>query len=393
MKVYSVLPARFKSLLGGASLSILDRYLASELIVPFIFSVGIFASLGVAIGCLSDLANKVVESNLPLMLALEVLLLKVPEFTAYSLPIALLLATLMTYGRLSSDSELIALRSCGISLYRLVVPAVVLSLVVTAIAFGLNELAVPAANYQATKILVESIHEEHPFWQNKNIVYPDYEKVTLSNGETVQQLKNLFYAEQFDGKTMKTLTILQWLGERLTQIVISDSATWNAPQQTWDFFKGTIYHISPDTSYSDTFPFEHYQLPLSSGPFDLAIQSRDPYEMNISQAQEYMKILRLIGDEKKLLTFQVRTQQKIAFPFICLMFGLVGSALGSRPQQISRATSFGLSLGIIFTYYLLAFLIGSLGLVGILSPWMAAWLPIAIGVGVGAGLLHHINSL
>ena len=69
--------------------------------------IGLFA--GVAIGYLSDLSNKVVDKNLPLIDAVEILLLKIPEFTAYSLPISLLLATLLAYGRLSNDSELVAL--------------------------------------------------------------------------------------------------------------------------------------------------------------------------------------------------------------------------------------------------------------------------------------------
>jgi lipopolysaccharide export system permease protein len=80
-----------------------------------------------------------------------------------------MLATLITYGRLSSDSELIAMRGCGISLYRIIAPALFLSIIVTGITFSVTEFIVPAANYQATSILVNSIQEEHPFWQNKDI--------------------------------------------------------------------------------------------------------------------------------------------------------------------------------------------------------------------------------
>jgi lipopolysaccharide export system permease protein len=114
--------------------------------------------------------------------------------------------------------------------------------------------------------------------------------------------------------------------------------------------------------------------------------------MNIQEAKQYMRILKLIGDTKKLTFFQVRTEQKIAFPFVCIVFGLVGTALGSRPQQVSRATSFGLSIAIIFSYYLLAFFMGSLGMIEVLSPFLAAWLPNILGIGVGVGLLHQFNQ-
>ncbi len=389
MKQVKVMSDTWRSRLGGPKLSLMDRYLVSELISPFLFSVGIVSSLGVAIGYLSDLANKVVDSNLPIGQAIQVLLLKVPEFTAYALPISVMLATLMTYGRLSSDSELVALRGCGVSLYRLVTPALVLSLGVTGMTFLLSELVVPTANYQATAILVEYIHEEHPFWQNKDIFYPDYENIQLPNGETLRKLRYLFYAERFDGKQMKALTVLQWLGKSLDQIVVSDSASWNFHDNTWDVFDGTIYQIAPDASYQKALPFQHRQLALPKAPFEFALQARNPYEMNLLQAWEYMRLLRMIGDEKKIITFQVRIQQKLAFPFICVVFGLVGSVLGARPQNMSRATSFGLSVGIIFAYYLLAFLISSLGMLGVLSPLMAGWLPNVIGLGIGGWLLYR----
>lgn len=371
----------------------MDWYIVTELIPPFLFSVGMVSSLGVAIGNLSDLANKIVESNLPLSLAIEVLLLKVPEFISYALPISVLLATMMAYGRLSSDSELIALRGCGVSVYRLVVPAVVLSLLVTAITFLLNELVVPVANYQATSILVNTLKEEHSFWQNKDIFYPEYQKYNLPNGESIQRLKTLFYAEKFDGKNMKMLTIINFSDQRLNQIIVANSASWNSAEKTWDFLNGTIYKIANDSSYETPLSFKHQQLALTNVPFDLASQGRNPDEMNIAQAQEYMKILQLSGDEKKLLVLQVRTQQKIAFPFICLIFGLVGSALGVLPQHIDRATSFGISIAIIFTYYVLAFIIGSLGMIGILSPFMAAWLPNLFGLGIGCFLLIRVERL
>ena len=374
------------------AISMMDRYLISQLIPPFLFSVGLVATLGVAIGYLSDLANKIVERQLPLLQAAEILLLKVPEFVTYALPISVMLTTLMTFGRLSSDNELIALRSCGTSLFRIAWPAIFLSAWVTVATFGLSEWVVPSANYQATTILVNSIKEEHAFWQNKDIFYPDFEEIKLPNGEKTRRLRSLVYAEKFDGKKMQTLTVLKWSGNNLSQIVISDNATWNVQDHQWDFFNGIIYQLAADASYREALPFKYQQFPLPKAAFDFARQGRDPYEMNIQEAKQYMRILRLIGDTKKLTFFEVRTEQKIAFPFVCIVFGLVGTALGSRPQQVSRATSFGLSIAIIFSYYLLAFFMGSLGMIEVLSPFLAAWLPNILGIGVGVGLLHQFNQ-
>ena len=150
------LPKTFTGLgkwpLHSLEISLMDRYVARQLIPPFLFSVGVVASLGLAIGSLSDLANKIVEKNLPVAQAMEILILKVPEFLAYSLPIAVMLATMMTFGRLSGDGEIIAIRTCGVSLYRIILPAVILSVIVTGWALVLSEWVVPAANYRATSI-------------------------------------------------------------------------------------------------------------------------------------------------------------------------------------------------------------------------------------------------
>ncbi len=365
----------------------MDRYITTELIGPFLFGVGAFSSVGVAVGTVFDLVRKVTDAGLPLEIAMQVMLLKMPEFISYAFPMSILLSALMTYSRLSSDSELIAMRSVGVSVYRLVMPGIVLSLVVTGCTFVFNEMVVPAANYQASSTLNKALNSERPSFKESNIFYPEYGEVTQPNGEKIRALKRLFYANQFNGEQMEGLTILDWSQEGLNQIVTAESAFWNQKQSTWDFFDGTIYVISPDASYRNILRFENQQLKIPRAPLDIAKKDRDSAEMNIAQILERMEIVQLGGDEKKLKKFKLRIQQKIAFPFVCLVFGVVGAALGTRPQRTGKATSFGISVVIIFSYYLLRFIMEALGLSGILSPFLAAWLPNFFGLGAGGLLL------
>jgi lipopolysaccharide export system permease protein len=162
---------------------------------------------------------------------------------------------------------------------------------------------------------------------------------------------------------------------------------WNPAQNTWDFFNGTIYIISPDASYRNIVRFENQQLKIPRTPLDLAGKDRDSTQMNITQLRDYMEIIRIGGDAKKLRKLKVTLEQKISFPFICLVFGIVGAALGIRPQRTGKATSFGISVVIIFSYYLLGFITGAFGQLSILSPFMAAWLPNFFGLAVGGLLL------
>jgi len=362
---------------------VLDYYIIQELLPPFLFGVGAFTSIGIAIGALFELVRQVTEAGLPMSTAMQVFFLKLPDFLVLSFPMAVLLSTLMTYGRLSSDSELIALRSCGISLYRIVLPAIVLSLLVTGLTFVFNELIVPAANYRATLTLEQALNKERPPFQEKNIFYQEFGEVEQPEGGTERELVRIFYARRFDGTKMKGLTILDFSERGLNQIVTAERATWNMQANTWDFNDGTIYLVSADGSYRNIIKFENQQLQLPRTPLDLAERGRDYGEMSIAQAQERLAILRQGNDENKIRKLEVRIQQKYAFPFVCVVFGLIGSALGTRPQRASKSTSFGISVLLIFGYYLLAFISGSLGQLNILSPFLAAWLPIAVTLGIG----------
>ncbi len=376
--------------LGGSFL--LEKYIISELLPPFFLSLGIFSSLGVAIGSLSDLSNKIVDSNLPVLMAAEVFFLKIPEFVAYALPISVLLATLMTYGRLSSDNEVIAFKSCGVSIYKLITPALILSFLVTCTSFVFNEVVVPSANYRATSILVSTIKEKHTFWQNKDIFYPEYKEINIPASDKILELKSLFYAQKFNGKEMKNLTVLQWRDKNLVQIIIAKSAIWNKKENIWDFSQGTIYKLKNDSSYEKTIHFDQKKIYLSDLPFKLASQSRDPYEMNLKEDWDFIGILRHTGDEKKLLTFEIRTQQKLSFPFISIVFSIIGSVFGMSSLKMSRSTSFGLCIVIIFAYYILSFVLSSLAMAKVVTPIMAGWIPTLIALFIGVLLVRKLSN-
>ncbi|BAU64450.1 hypothetical protein YCF84 [Stanieria sp. NIES-3757] len=377
-----------KSHLG---LSVMDLYIAKELFLPFLFGMGMFTSLALSIGTLFDLVRKVTESGLLLSIAIQVLLLKLPEFVVLAFPMSMLLAALMAYSRLSSDSELIALRSIGVNIYRLLVPVVIFSFFVVLITFVVHNFVSPAANYQAELTLEKALDKIEPSFKERNIIYPEYKKVELADGTKETVLTRLFYAEEFDGQQMKGLSIVDRTQVGVNQIVTAQSATWNISENTWDFFNGTIYLIAKDGSYRNIVRFQHQQLALPRTPLDITKEGRDYGQMNILQAQEYLKLVKLRGDDKKVRKLEVRIQEKIAFPFVCLVFALIGAAIGTRPQTTSKATSFGICVGLIFAYYLLSFIISSMGVWGVLSPFLAAWLPNILGF-LAAGLLINGSS-
>lgn len=370
-------------------LPVLDIYLIQQLIPPFLFGVGAFTSIGVSVGTVFELVRRVAESGLPLTVAARVFLLSMPEFIVLAFPMATLLATLMTYSRLSSDSEIIALRSVGISIYRLVIPALMMSLLITGMTFAFNELLVPAANYEARTTLEQALGGETPAFRERNILYTDYEKVKQPDGSREEVLKRLFYAEQFDGQEMQKITVIERNRDNISQIINANSAKWNPSINKWDFYNGTSYIIAPDSSYNNVIRFEHKELNLPRTPMNLTEKSRDYGEMNIAQSLEQLELVKASSDQEEVQKLKVRIQQKGSLPFVCLVFGLVGAALGTSPKNTGRATSFGISVLIIFGYYLLAFITGAMGQLAILSPFMAAWIPNFLGFGIGGWLLFR----
>jgi lipopolysaccharide export system permease protein len=369
-------------------ISVMDRYILTQLLMPFLFGVGAFSSIVLAIGGLFDLIRKVAESGLPITAAIEVMILEMPKFVTYSFPMSLLLAGMMTYGKFSADSEIIAFRSCGISLYRLMVPAVVLSFVVMGLTFFFNEVVAPVANQRATTTLNQALKTDKPTFKKDNIIVPEYKEVQR-DGKKEQVLVRLFYAEKFDGKTMNGLTILDrsQQDKGLSQILNARSAIWNSTKNTWDFADGTIYLISPDASYRSIVKFEHQELQLPKSPFQLAAPDKNIDDMSIAELMDYSEQIRLSGDRKKIIATAVKIQSKSAFPYICIVFGVMGAAMGIRPQRTGKATSFGISVLLIFGYYVLIFVCEQLGQGEVISPFVAGWLPCTIGTVVDGWLV------
>lgn len=371
---------------------LMDRYIARELTLPFLFGVGAFSSIGVSIGALFELIRKVTEFGLPAALVLEVFLLKLPEYVVLAFPMSTLLATMMTYSRLSSDSELTALRASGVSIRRIVVPAVVLSLLITGLSFVVNEVVAPASTERATVILARALDEEKPPFKEGNITFQQQQPAADGSGD---ELVRFFHARKFDGETMSDITVVDFSQEEgedgLKQIVSADSATWDFARNLWEFTNGTIYAVSPSGSFRQIIRFDRQDLQLPRTPLDLAGRTKKNEEMNIAEATEYLDVLRQTGDEKAVRKLETNIQQKYSIPFACVVFGLVGSAVGVRPQRTGKATSFGVSIVIIFGYYLLSFITTAMGESGVISPFVAGWLPLSLGLGAGLLLLARLS--
>ena len=373
-------------------LPLLDRWLLGELMGPLLFGIAAFTAVTLSVGVVFELVRRVAESGLPLAAAMQVLLLRLPSFLVLSFPMATLMATLLAFSRLSGSSELTALRSVGVSTVRMVVPALALALVMSLLTFVFNDLIVPRANLAATNSLERALGKAISTEKGSNIMYSRFGKIAQEEGEKVKMLTHIFYARHYLRGEMQDVTLLDFSRPGQRQMLTAATGHWNDQQAAWEFRNGRIINVDDDTGTTTSARFDRYSYPLSRDPLEVAKLPTDPSVMTVGQARTAERLQRQAGNAKEARRLRVRIQEKFAFPAICLVFGLIGSSLGVRPHsRTSRSQGFGISVLLIFGYYLMSFIFSSLGITGTLTPFLAAWLPVFVGLSGGLALLRQAS--
>ena len=382
-----------KALRQWQRLPLMDRWLFGELLGPLLFGVAAFTAVTLSVGVLFELVRKVAEAGLPLTIAIKVLLLRLPGFLVLSFPMATLMATLLAYSRLSGGSELTALRSIGVATHRFVVPALVIAGLMSGLTFLFNDLIVPPANRAAYVTMYKSIGRSIDSERGSNIIYPRYGYITHGPPQKKERLTQLFYAKEFIDGAMENVTLLDMSRYGKKQVLSAKTATYNEDKGIWTFNNGSIITISGIAKPSTTTArFETYSYPFGPGPMQMAELPKDANSMTVMEAVQAMKLMEAAGDGKGARKMRVRIQEKFSFPAICIVFGLIGASLGARPNsRTSRSQGFGISVLLIFMYYLLMFVFSSLGVKGTLFPFVSAWSPVLIGLGGGAFLLKQAS--
>ena len=378
------------------SIPLIDRWLIAQILPPMLFAISAFTVISLSVGVMFDLIRKIVEFGLPLFLAIKVLFFSLPSFLVLSFPMAVLLSTLLAYGKLSANSELIALKSLGIETSRIIAPAIAVSILMTGLTFYFNDNLVPASNKLAESTLRAGIGSSFSSEEGKdNIMFSRYgsriESATNKPTKINTFLTHIFYASWFENNIMQGVTVLDFSRQDIQQILKAKSAVFDKENSSWIFSDGSI--VSVDQGGQTTnIQFEKYRYPFVEGPLDLARVPKDATEMSLKQALEAERIYKETGNLKEIRRIQVRIQEKFTLPFACLVFGLIGSSLGSKSNlRSSKSQGFGLSVILILVYYVMSFVFSSFGVKGVLSPIIATWLPVLISMGGGIYFLRKAS--
>ena len=362
---------------------LLDRHIFTELIGPFLFGVAAFTSLMFAGKELFKITELVAEYHVPLVKAAELMILHVPSLVVITLPMAMLLAALLGFGRLSSDSEVVALFASGISLYRIALPVIAMSVVVTALSFTLNEIVVPKTNSKHQQMLSDL--KGQPMSTDKPHSWFDAENA---------EMKTIYSVGGYDAstRTLRDVTVTQFRHNKPLALVYGKEAVWQGGNE-WSFKDGYWKSLEapkhgPTAEHTVTVLFQGSQTrneDINKTPDQLALYQKKYDELSFSELREYIRMRQSEG--ATVNEDRVRLYQKIALPLASLVFALIGTPLGLRPHRSSSAMGLGLAIVIIFAYWILMHYMTILGNNGAVSPATASFAPTLAGICAGIALI------
>lgn len=372
-------------------MKIIDRYIMSEMISPFLFGVCTFTLLFVSADTLLGVAKVLMESESGFMLLLEYLVNRLPFVLIMTFPMAVLLAALMAYGRISGESELVALKAGGVGFFRVFLPGLCFCAIVAGIAFLINDYLVPPTMRHCYDMMLKVKPDTEI--QRAIITSPR----VLDNGE-----EQMVYAHSLnvtEGIMEGVFIHYFWNNRRLREIY-ADEARWTG--KVWQVKGLRFTDFTKDggnVRYEGTGGEAWSTLSAKDSPPDpgnLARRKLRPEEMTRRELSDYLKSVpkytRANADAfRKNNKYAVQYYQKISLPVTCLVFGAFAIPLSLRPQRTSTSIGFGLSLLLILLYYILMTVGQTLGEGGKLTPWLAAWLPNIVFAVVGAYLVFDAS--
>ena len=374
------------------NIPIIDRWLLGQLIPPLLFAISAFTVVSVSVGVMVDLIRKVVEFGLPLILALQIMVLKLPSFLVLSFPMSVLLSTLLAYGKLSGNSEILALRSLGIRTYRTIIPALILSIFMTGLTFYFNNNLVPTANKYSEMLLRDGLGKSVSMEIGHDIFFKGYGSYTdLETNETTKRntyLNQIFFSRLVENNVMKNVTVIDFSKIGYKQILSAEKAVFDKSISAWKFSNGRLITLDKNGN-TTTIGFDSYLYPLGDGPLKVSKIPDDANKMALKEALAAKKLYEETGNVSEARKMSVRIQEKFTLPCACIVFGLIGSSLGSKSNiRATKSQGFGLSVILILFYYVLSFVSSSFGVKGLIPPILSAWIPVIISLSEGQYLLR-----
>jgi lipopolysaccharide export system permease protein len=364
--------------------TILDRYMLTELAGPFVFGLSAFTLIFAATEIL-NIGKLVSNEHAPLWAALLVFVWSLPADIVLVIPMALLLGTLLAVQRLSGESEITAFKASGITFARIVAPLLAVGIVMSFVTLYLQEGVVPYANDQLIEIENTVINHVSAFNRDLTVSAP-----LPGGGRQV----TIATAYEPNSRALLHVTLIQYDNRNdARQVVFADRAEFTADR--WTLQNSSVYRFNPDGTTLAEPRIAQQEVEIGENPTELMkrMSNDDPENMSRSQIADVVRTGQLTPLEYR--KYVTAYQEKLARPFACFVFILIAIPFGLRSIRSTASTSlgFGLSLAIVFVYYVVMTVCSFAGEAFITLAALWAWVPNTLFTAIGLSRLRRAAAV
>ena len=363
---------------------ILNRYLATEFLVSFGVTLLVFTfvmSIGVVFK-VSDLLARGVSWQ-PVF---QVLLTGVPAALIFSIPISILTSCLLMFGRLSADGEITAMRCSGIGLWQVLSRPMIVACAMLAVCIYINNDLAPKSHF-ARRLLVSQLGVESPM-------------ELLEEGRFIQDFAGLtVYIGQREGDQLRNVRLYDQRKKDVKREIRARSGTMRVATNGTDLVLDlSDVRVDP---FSDDRPGPAFCSRWST-VIPNALRSRQPKknqdDMNFAELWEgirhpaaYFPELDAESLTAQRTSLAVEFNKRLALSFACVAFVLLGVSLGVKAHRKESSIGVGISLALVFNFYLFIIIAESLSKYPEVRPDFIVWMPVLIAVTLGAWLMERAN--
>lgn len=343
---------------------ILNTYIIKEISFPFFISLLILTFI-LLIGKILQLMELMVNKGVGFPAISKLILYLMPSFLIFTIPIALLISILTAFGRFSADSEVVVMKSSGISLYQLVKPIVAISVAASLVTAALGMLVAPYSNNASKSLLFSIIQNKASVGIKEKVFNDDFTGLVI-------------YAERIpvDGESMESVFIYDTrLTSEPSTILAQRGMLYSNPQSlavTLRLENGSIHSVNSSlASYKKT-EFKSYDIQLDLTAVTARPSGKSKSELGL---RELARLRNTMEESKERRELTTEYHKKFAVPLACLIFGVLGVPLGITSRRSGKPRGFSVGIGIVLLYYIMQLAGDALGETGRISPVVGAWAP------------------
>ena len=348
---------------------ILDEYVVREFLGTFFMVLAGFVML-MLIFTFFDLVGDILRNHIRMSTVGAYLVNLTPSMFYLIAPLAVLIAVLVTFGVLNRNSELIAMKASGISLYRLVIPIFSISAILAVTLFVFDEYYLPQANRKA-----EAIRNIIKGLPPQTVLHP--ENNWIFGQPRPGEPGRIFYYQFFDPdhNEFANLSIFEFdpTTFALSRRIFASRAAWDPVIGSWRFLNGwqrdiggpnvTEYREFKRTSFAE----------IHEDPSHFKKEGLQSQEMNFGQLERYIGDLSQSGFDTKRL--RVALWHKLAYPLIAIVMAVLAIPFALSMGRRGSLTGIAVAIAVALTYFVVDGLFGAMGNVNYLPAALAAWTP------------------